>query len=146
MQPITTLENGRPMSACEIVFNRRSCDTLDGLGLLDSMFLNALKTMLAFAKTFELKYSFRFTEAKIKDIGRVFNASNILLRASLTTCKRHIHAAKTVLQHPAAFPLFQGEVSHILGVLHLEDRSLAIPCDSYMVLLLRAAVNGLTNQ
>lgn len=54
-------------TAREIVFYRRSCNTLAGLVLSDSKYLDFLKTALTFAEMFELENGFRLTEVETGD-------------------------------------------------------------------------------
>lgn len=56
------------MTSCEIVIYERLCNILFALVLSHSKFLDALKTILKFAKTFALEYGLPFIEARIECI------------------------------------------------------------------------------
>lgn len=113
--------------------------------LSDSKFLDVLKTMLTFAKTFELEYGFPFIEAKTEDIGADLKGSNFLPRASLATCKRHIRVAKTMLRCPEALKFVQDDAPDVFGATHLDDKTLATSRSADTLLLLRAAQHYLQN-
>lgn len=75
------------MTARETVIHGHSSNTLSGLVLSISKFLDVLKTMLTFAKTFELDYGLPFNEVKTEDSEADLKDSIFLPEASLAIVK-----------------------------------------------------------
>lgn len=86
------------MSASEIFFKVRFCDTLAGLLLPGATFFDILQTMRTFAITYKLDECFHFTEAETEYFGVDIRASYFLPGASSATCKKHIREENTMMQ------------------------------------------------
>lgn len=134
-----------PMSAREIVLYSRSCNILSGLVLSDTSFIDNLRTLLTFAKTFEMDYGVRFVDARTKDIADDLKAANFLSGASHSSCMRHVRVAKFMVRCPTCLQYVEKCLPETFGITHFDDWRLRSSIDADAVLLIQAAESYLLN-
>lgn len=108
--------------------------------------LDVLKTILMFAKIFEVRCGSLLIEVKIEDIGADIKSYGFLPEASLTTFRRHIRVNKTILRRPEALlKSIQNEIPEVFGATHLDDEAIVFSGNADTVLLFRANRHYLSN-
>lgn len=118
---LVSCKNQQPKTALETLVYGAPCKTRSDMVLLDTNFLEVLKTMFTFAESFEVEYGSPFTESETEDNAAEFISFNFLPGAGLAICKRQFWVTITMLVFPERIGFVYDDARNVISSMHLDE-------------------------
>ena len=139
---LTYRHDGKPLTQLEVLKNGQLLNTVSAHSLPTVEFLDVLRTVLSYAKTFDDDYNVPFIDARLKDIREDMVAASFIKDASLTKYNRFIRLAKLCRRHIWLFnfikelnsrpPLQNNTTTVKLSLAHFANNTLET-CEDFFV-------------